>query len=438
MKSSVRDRLAKLFAMLGSSNAGERENARTLIDGLLAKHRMSWNDLVELLQTPAADNAGWSGEDDGAATPANELDSSKTLGLVRHLLEEYLELAPHEYTAVALWVLHTHVYQQFVVTPRLALLSPVRGCGKSTALELLVLLSARARKEDGVTPAAIIRLIDRDRCTMMLDEGDNLGLEFRSNGVLRSILNSGHRRGGSLTKVIKDSPKRFLTFAPLAIATIGMLPLPLMHRAVVIHMERATRALRRLDGSDPAIDAAYSMIRAWARDVKLNLDPTLPKTLRNRPADNWRPLISIADSFGRASGASAREAAVYFSRTHRDEDAAVILLNDIRIVFDARGADRLASAVLVEELVAIDDSMWSEWRGRHDDQQPRHLSQGELARLLAPFRIRPRSIWPRQRRQGSKSSKGYLRAHFERAWQSYCDLAGTAAQPSKTGRLHHS
>jgi hypothetical protein len=198
----------------------------------------------------------------------------------------------------------------------------------------------------------------------------------------------------------------------------------------------STRQLRRFDENDPAINHAYAMIRAWAREVKLQPDPEMPGELRNRPADNWRVLIAIGDSFGRAWGARARKAAVDFSRTYRDEDAAVTLLNDIRAVFDDLGKDRLASAKLVDELVGMEDAGWADWRGLRDDQQPRHLSQGELARLLAPFGIRPGSIWPRRRNQESKSRKGYLRSQFERAWRAYCDSAGTPAQPNKSARLH--
>ena len=95
-----------------------------------------------------------------------------------------------------------------------------------------------------------------------------------------------------------------------------------------------------------------------------------------------------------------------FSRAHHDEDAAVTLLNDIRTVFDDRGVDRLPSAMLVADLVAMDDAMWADWRGLRDDQQPRRLSQGELARLLAPFGIRPRSIWPRRRTRPPRAGKG--------------------------------
>jgi Protein of unknown function (DUF3631) len=92
----------------------------------------------------------------------------------------------------------------------------------------------------------------------------------------------------------------------------------------------------------------------------LNSNPELPEGLRNRPADNWRPLIAIADSFGPAWGAVGREAAVEFARTHRDEDAGVILLNDIRSIFAARGDDRLTSAGMVADLIALDDSLWAE------------------------------------------------------------------------------
>jgi Protein of unknown function (DUF3631) len=235
--------------------------------------------------------------------------------------------------------------------------------------------------------------------------------------------------------LVNGVPKRFSLFAPLAIAAIGMLPLPIMHRSIVIHMERATRQLRRFDENDQAVNHAYAMIRAWARDVELNRDPDLPSELRNRPADNWRVLIAIGDSFGRTWGTRARKAAVDFSHSYRDEDAAVALLQDIRAVFDALGIDRISSERLVAELVAMEDAGWADWRGVRDDQQPRRLSQGELARLLAPFGIRPRSIWPRQRNQDSKSRKGYTRQMFERVWRAYCDSPGTPAQSKEFGKL---
>ena len=38
------------------------------------------------------------------------------LDLVDHLLREYLELREHEYVALSLWSLHSHVYERFMNT----------------------------------------------------------------------------------------------------------------------------------------------------------------------------------------------------------------------------------------------------------------------------------------------------------------------------------
>ena len=105
------------------------------------------------------------------------------------------------------------------MSPRLALTSPVNGCGKTTALAVIEKLAYRPERMDNATPAVIYHLIDRLRGTLLVDEADNLGL--RENGILRAVLNSGHRKGGNIRRVIKGAPKAFNTFAPMAIAAIG-------------------------------------------------------------------------------------------------------------------------------------------------------------------------------------------------------------------------
>ena len=63
----------------------------------------------------AGDNAP---DDDGPSDVPGPLD------LVCHMLMRYLHLTPHQYVALALWIIHTHVFDRFTVTPRLALRSP--------------------------------------------------------------------------------------------------------------------------------------------------------------------------------------------------------------------------------------------------------------------------------------------------------------------------
>ena len=446
MKTTLASRLRQLFAMLGSNNAQERETAHAKIDELLAKHRKSWNDLTELMSAGAATpDPSWSAAADDPPTagdaicvglPGEAKRPPNVLELVQFIIEQFVAMEPHERLATALWVLHTHVFQRFVVSPRLAFTSPVNGCGKTTALAVIEKLAFRPERMDNATPAVIYHLIDQSNGTLLVDEADNLGL--RENGILRGVLNSGHRKGGNIRRVIKGRPKAFNTFSPMAIAAIGALPMPLMRRSIIIHMQKleAGAALKRFDTGDDdtmaSVDVVYRFVLEWARSKpKLNLDPAMPKELRNRVADNWRPLISIADTLGSTWGKAAREAAVTFARSYHDEDAGVLLLSDIRDIFAQVGADRMASEALVKALLEVEESAWAEYCGPRDDLAPRKLSQGEVARLLRPFGIRPRSVWPRSKRsKGSTSRKGYYRAQFERAWERYCPQAGTPAQAS--------
>ena len=200
---------------------------------------------------------------------------------------------------------------------------------------------------------------------MLIDEGDNLGLF--ENAQLRAVFNSGHRRGGRIARVVRGVSQWFPTFAPMAIAAIGTLPLPLLRRSIVIQMTRRASGqppLRRLDEFDPAFAALREEIFRWAQTCELAHDPEMPVQLRNRAADNWRILLAIADSLGR--GAAARAAAVELSVNHPDENIRTKLLVDIRTIFMARRADRLASAIIVADLNAMDDftlvgMAWPRW-----------------------------------------------------------------------------
>jgi uncharacterized protein DUF3631 len=422
--------LVRDIVALGSSDPDERVKAKYNIDDLLARHRKNWNDLADVLCTSSS--ASWASHaaaDD--PKPVNPLD------LVHYLLEQYVRLQPHQYIAVSLWALHTHVYNSFMATPRLALRSPVADCGKTTLLDILARLTTRPEKFDAITTAVLYRLIDETHPTLLIDEADNLGLALQPNGRLRAVFNSGHRNGGTVAILERGLPRKFSTFAPLALALPEMrgLPRTLNSRSISITMERSRRAVTRFDANrpDPALDAAYLQIFLWRGEVKLNLDPEMPAELRNRFADNWRPLISIADSLG--WGERAREAMSLFAREYQDADAKILLLTDIRKVFDACGFDRMSSKTLLDALHALDGYEWSEFSGARGDQQPHKLRHSELASMLRDFAIRPRTIWPPNRTAGTKSAKGYRRAQFEEAWRKYCADDGTTAHGSNVSSL---
>jgi hypothetical protein len=345
------------------------------------------------------------------------------------MLQSYVDLRPHEYVGTVLWILHTHVFNQFMVTPRLAALSPVRGCGKSKLLLLLERLSANPDRHDNITAAALFRLIDEGAPTLLLDEGDNLGLRMDRN--IRGVLNSGWLRDGHNTRVIRGVSQRFSTFAPIAIAAIGTLTLPLLQRSIVLQMHRTLRtnlktfeALNTPEETD-RFDKVRRQIITWAQNAKFRKDLQLPKKLHGRPADNWRVLISIADTFGAPWNKMARDAATTFAADYSDEDMCIALLYDTQTIFRADNIDRIKSAVLVEKLLEMEDGVgiWNAYRGEADDQSPHEITQGEVATLFRRFDrgLRPRPLYERgSRKTRGKAGRGYYREQFEPWWKIYC------------------
>ena len=67
--------------------------------------------------------------------------------------------------------------------------------------------------------------------------------------------------------------------------------------------------------------------------------------------------------------------------------------------------------------------LWADWRGKHDTDTPRPITQGIVAKLLTPFGIRPAPVWPLRRGADTRSSRGYYRHQFEDAWRRYCPSA---------------
>ena len=335
-------------------------------------------------------------------------------------LQKYLALKPHEYVALACWILHAHVFENFTHSPKLALLSPVRGCGKTTVLKIIRELTPRAYLTASVSAAAIYESIETERPTVLIDEGDNL--EFATAATLKAVLNATHERGHT----VRRFGSVYHTFAPVAIAAIGVLPMALMHRCIVLDMQRARPGanLKRFNPEEARdVQALALRIRIWAKTVPavLDVNPDLPKSLRNRAADNWRPLIAVAETLDARQ--EACRAATNLTGRQTEEDPGVLLLKDILRAMDnpPEGEDRdvmrIPTAKLLERLNSYDESPWGAWRGLKGDQQPRPLTAHNLAALLWPFKIRPKTIWTGKPRV---AHKGYQRQQFEAAWARYC------------------
>jgi hypothetical protein len=425
----------KLFNLTLRGSSQERETARQRLEDLLTKHRLTLGDVDRLIAlSVTAPSAFVDNSDDEQPMPPPEGKVPDVFELVDWVLRRFLYLEEdHQFTAFALWVLHTFVFQDFDHTPRLALLSPARGCGKSVGFRLLERLCLRPRKFGSTTTAVLPRLT-QERSTVLLDETDNM--DFANDPVLRAVLNDGFTTGARRALMLKGGMTEFDLFAPVALAGIGRLPLPLMSRSIVINMARAPRKvkLERFSTSPillEELDVVYRHVFVWAQTMrgKFDTDPEMPSGFYGRLADRWRVLFSIADALGH--GAKARAAARVFASEHNDEDIKVLLLADIRQVFGTD--DQIIAENLLKRLLVLDDGQWSEFRGEHGDLAPKPLTRPEMTKMISAFGIRTRTIWPRHRTAETKSDRGYHKGQFEAAWASYCD--DTPTQPSAIRHL---
>lgn len=422
--SAIRADVLGAVTDLGATDPAVLAKAKCFLLDLLAHHRLTWAGLV--VELCSLSPAAWISRSSPSPDPPDRVNP---LDLIDSVLGEYLDMPEHMRIAVGLWIVHTHIYRFFPVTPRLAVRSPTPDCGKTTLLNIIAKLVARPQKFDSATAAAINHLIDASHPTLLLDEIDNASLSSPVNGRLRAILNSGHSVNGTSAMQEKGETRTFSTFCPIAMAlpdVVSGLPKTLNSRSVTITLQRASRELRRLDliRPDPLLDRCYEQILLWANELHpLDPDPPMPATIKNRLADNWRALISIADALGWSD--RARKGLLTFAHETLQDDCKIALLRDSKRVFDAQPADRLFSSVLLGALHELEAGDWTEFYGVRGEQQP--LS-GELARMLRSFGIRPAPIWPLNRTAKSKSARGYKHQQFVSAWARYCPETVTPSQ----------
>ncbi|MET0564485.1 MAG: hypothetical protein ABW114_13710, partial [Gaiellaceae bacterium] len=85
-------------------------------------------------------------------------DLAQLLEEVRTFFSRHIVVESYEVDAVALWIAHTYVYESARATPYIYFCSPDPGSGKTTALEVLAELCAKAISIDDISGAALFRL----------------------------------------------------------------------------------------------------------------------------------------------------------------------------------------------------------------------------------------------------------------------------------------
>ncbi len=348
-----------------------------------------------------------------------EVDGGDLLDRIAGALCRHVVMPPHVAEAATLWAVHCHAFELWRHTPRLGVLAPEKECGKSTLLDVLACLAPRAIKTENLSTATMFRMVDQFRPTLLVDEFDTF---LKDNEELRGALNAGHTKGGRHLRCEGDDNKvrGFKTFGPVALAGIGRLPETLADRSIIITMQKRKPDEYVQDFRDDQVghlrELASQAVR-WVQDheaVLRDAEPPMPRGVHNRRANNWRPLLSIADTAGGQWPARARAAAVALTRVAGDDTASirVQLLEDLRTIFNEVGEDHLFSEEIVDRLHLMEDRPWPEY-GR----QRKPITKNQVARILKPFAVAPGTV-----RREERTGKGYKLRTFEDLFARYLDL----------------
>jgi hypothetical protein len=333
--------------------------------------------------------------------------------------------------AVTLWIAASHAQPAWEHAPRLAVVSPLKRCGKSRLLDVVAETCHAPLITVNATIAAVVRSLGDDPPTLLVDEADTLWgskKQADNNEDLRGLLNAGHQRNRPMLRwdVTARTLERLGTFAMAMLAAIGDLPDTIMDRAVVIRMRRRAPGEHvdpyRTRRDAPPLNHLRDRLTGWAREHLRELQHAQPQMpLEDRAADTWEPLIAVADLAGGDWPARARTAAAVMTaaeaQQEEDTSVSVRLLGDLREVFDQAGAEALYSATILEALHKLDEAPWADWYGHP-------LRPRDLANLLRAYQVRPRDV--REHGTGPQR-KGYARADLYEPWARY--LPRHARQP---------
>ena len=331
------------------------------------------------------------------------------------LLNRYVSLPEGAAIAVALWVLFSHTVDAARVAPILAILSPVKKCGKTTLLGVLRRIVHRALPSSNLTPAVLFRTIHAYSPTMLIDEADTF--LFKSE-ELNGVLNSGHTRDTAFVQRIGkgNKPERFNTFGPKVIAKIGTLTDTLFDRSIIIQQQRKLKEeikLKLREQDDIEFEAIHSRITRWAMD---NIDGIATVEIEyvdlgnDRASDNWEPLLAIAKAVGPACYRNALKSAITLSHTHESASCnSEDLLKHTKAAFDVTAKQRFTTADLLDHLCADDELPWATFRSG------KPITPREFATLMAPFGIKSKNL----RMPKGEVVKGYELEQFEEAFSRY-------------------
>ena len=346
------------------------------------------------------------------------------LDALERFVRRFVVVDESQATAVVLWIAHTWAIDAAYATPYLFVTSAEPESGKTRLLEVVRELVREPLSTMNISDAALFRAIDAKSPTTLYDEVDAIfSAKARDREDLRALLNSGYRRGELVYRMggaNKTTLESFAVFGAKALAGLGDLPPTLASRCIRIEVKRRRRDEPVEDFFPEEVGEEADRLQAWlgswagmAIETLRAARPARVDGLRDRTNEVWRPLLAIAELAGGDWPARSRRAALSLAAEDaEDVSLGILLLGDIRTIFDEQEAERIATADLIGALAAFEESPWGEWWLDPKTEEPAKAAPRKLASFLHPYGVRPTTV-----RVGEKTPRGYRQEDFLDAWE---------------------
>jgi hypothetical protein len=391
--------------------------------------------------TPAADTPS---SYEGAADPAweGDVDLAAALNSAVIIMQRFLKAPAYVYDTTALWATMTYLVQSeeidLPIAPQLGFQSLVEASGKSVAAEIVAALSYRGYLRASYTASTLFRQISEKRVTPCLSEFHNiLGDKDKS---LLAIVDACHRRSEAFvdrTEIDPQTGQRYVVsyrcWAALCWGAIGAVPREVQSRSIILPLQAALPdESHALDHSRPLqakdlIDVRRQLAK-WATGIKALPAPSMPPTLFNRAADNFRPLFAIAELAGGDWPKRIIDAAEAIGKVERRPSPQARLLTDIRAIFKAAANQQLATVELLEKLCEDEELGWQQ--ANHGKRIDGYWLRENLRGLIAPSGSQH---WHEGRGSARVDVRGYQLYQFTDAFLRYLPPSmgeGAASAPS--------
>ena len=341
-----------------------------------------------------------------------EVSLAKTLSDCITLMQKFVSMDKPQAIVTSLWAASTWFVDSCDLVPYLLITSSVKRSGKTRLLEFLQQVVRFPKRSDDCTVASIFRTTNvSGNPTLLIDEIDQYMVTRRE---FNSILNSGNRRGATVTRSatknnggFSDDVREYDCFGFKAFAGIKAdhISDTLSDRSIIIKLRRKTEIMERLRIKNFAVEfdsirqRFYSLSLEHGKKVQEVIDAgtiVFPDSFNDRQIDIYEPLWAILEVMCEGRVLEQCKKACELCLSSPDPTSDLALLEKVRSYSTKSTKDWVPTAELVSFL-----SSFPTWK---------NISPKRLSCVMSRFQVKP------VRKPQLKNKRGYLTAQINQAY----------------------